>query len=236
MTRRHILGVIPARGGSKGIPGKNLHPLLGRPLIEYTFDAAKASRSLGRIILSTDDEEIATFGRAHGVEVPFMRPPHLAQDDTPMIDVLIHVLEALHAEAYEPDCLVLLQPTSPLRRAEHIDAAIDLLLTTGADTVVSVMEVPHQFSPVSVMRLGGDGKLSPFCDGPMILRRQDKPCVYARNGPAVLVVRRKVVESGKLYGEDVRALEMSKADSVDIDDPFDLVVAECLLQRRHALE
>ena len=115
--KQHILGVIPARGGSKDIPGKNLCLLRGRPLIEYTFDAAKGSRLLDRVILSTDDEAIAALGRAHGIEVPFVRPAHLAQDDTPMLDVLIHVLESLRSEAYEPDCLVLLQPTSPLRRA-----------------------------------------------------------------------------------------------------------------------
>jgi CMP-N-acetylneuraminic acid synthetase len=126
--------------------------------------------------------------------------------------------------------VVLLQPTSPLRRAEHIDAAIDLLTASGADSVVTVMAVPHQFNPVSVMRLDGD-RLTPFLDGPAILRRQDKPRVFARNGPAVLAVRTAVLEQGSLYGTDSRALVMDDDESIDIDTPSDLERAESLIAR-----
>jgi CMP-N-acetylneuraminic acid synthetase len=187
---------------------------------------------LTRVIPSTDDEEIARVARACGIQVPFSRPADLARDETPMVDVLCHALSWLEAhEGYRPDLVVLLQPTSPLRRAEHIDAAVDLLIQSGADTVVSVVEVPHQFNPVSVMRAEGS-RLVPFLEGRMILRRQDKPQVYARNGPAVLVVRREVVERGELYGRVVRPLVMSLADSVDIDSAEDLALAEFWLGRR----
>jgi len=229
----NILGLIPARGGSKAIPHKNIVPLAGKPLLAYTCDAALSSRRLTRVLLNTDDPQIAEVGRACGVEVPFLRPAELAQDETPILPVIQHTLGwLLENQGFETDVVVLLQPTSPLRSAEHIDAAVDLLLEKGADTVVSVVEVPHQFNPVSVMRLDERGYLVPFLPGEMILRRQDKPRVYARNGPAVLVVRRDTLEGGKLYGERTLPYEMDAASSLDIDAPDDLVLAEFWLQRR----
>ena len=223
-----ILGIIPARGGSKGIPNKNLALLCGRPLLAYTADAVKQSRKLTRTIVSTDDERIAECARSLGLEVPFMRPAPLAADDAPMLPVVQHALEAMKERGFDADMVVLLQPTSPLRRAEHIDAAIDWLERTAADSMVSVVEVPHQFNPVSVMRLE-DGLLKPFLDGPTPTRRQDKPRVFARNGPAVLAVRAAVVASGSLYGERSWPLGMSAEDSIDIDTPSDLKLVEFLL-------
>lgn len=228
----NVLGLIPARGGSRSIPRKNLVSLAGRPLLAYTCDAALQSKRLTRTVLSTDDEKIARVGAGCGVEVPFRRPADLARDETPMIEVVRHAVGWLaDHEDYSADLVAILQPTSPLRRAEHIDAAVDLLLETGADTVVSVVEVPHHFNPVSLMRLE-EGGLIPFLDQPMILRRQDKPRAYARNGPAILVVRREVLEKGTLYGAVVRPLEMTLADSVDIDAPDDVALAEFYLSRR----
>src|SRR5258706_10337909 len=120
-----VLGIIPARGGSKGIPRKNLVRLAGRPLIAYTCDAARGSERLTRVIVSTDDDEIAETARGLGVEVPFMRPAHLAADETPMVDVLLDALATLgRVDNYRPDVIVLLQPTSPLRRSAHVDAAV----------------------------------------------------------------------------------------------------------------
>jgi CMP-N-acetylneuraminic acid synthetase len=225
------LGVIPARGGSKGVPGKNLRALAGRPLLAYTADAALASRRLSRVVLSTDDEAIAAAGRALGLEVPFLRPADLALDATPMLPVLQHAAGAMTTATFVPQAVVLLQPTSPLRRAEHIDAALELLESSGADSVVSVVEVPHQFSPASVMTLT-DGRLKPFADGPTITRRQDKPRVYARNGPAVLATRTAVLTGGSLYGDDCRPLVMDARVSIDIDDADDLDYAEYLLRHR----
>ncbi|HEY6362338.1 MAG TPA: acylneuraminate cytidylyltransferase family protein [Vicinamibacterales bacterium] len=228
-----VLGIIPARGGSKGIPRKNLAPLGGRPLIAYTCDAARASRRLTRFVVSTDDEEIFEIARALVPETPLLRPPHLAADDTPMVDVLLDIVATLERrERYRPDAVVLLQPTSPFRRAEHVDAAVELLESSGADSVVTVIVVPHQFSPSSLMRQEGN-RLVPAADGELRLRRQDKPRLFARNGPAVAAVRTSVlVDRGTLYGPDTRGLVMAREDSLDIDDPFDLDLAELLLAAR----
>lgn len=227
-----FVGIIPARGGSKGIPQKNLAPCAGRPLMAYTAEAARGSKRLQRVLLSTDSEGIANAGRSLGLEVPFLRPAELAQDDTPMVAVLQHMLERLATAGASVDALVLLQPTSPLRRAGHIDAAIDLFEKSGAATVVSVMPVPHQFTPGSVMELN-DGRLTPWLkDRPPVLRRQDKPLLYARNGPAILIVQANVIRQGRLYGEPTVGYVMRPNDSFDVDGPEDLRLVECLLEAR----
>ena len=248
--------MIPARGGSKGIRRKNLAPLGGRPLIAHTCDAARESRALTRVIVSTDDDEVAAEAITLGVEVPFLRPAALAGDDTPMTDVLVDLLSTLAGrESYRPDAVVLLQPTSPFRRAAHVDAAVELFLASGADSVVSVVPVPHQFTPSSLMELHGDRLVFPggpssgavalakaagppaesAGGGPGPLRRQDKPRLFARNGPAVVVIKTSVLlEQHALYGADTRALVMSREDSLDIDDAFDLEMAELLLTARGA--
>jgi len=229
-----VLGVIPARGGSKGVPGKNLRELCGRPLLAYTADAVKASKRITRAIVSTDDDRIADCARSLGLDVPFMRPASLAEDDTPMLPVLQHAIETMATSGFAVDIVVLLQPTSPLRRAEHIDTAVDWLERAGGDSVVSVVEVPHQFSPVSVMRIE-DGLLKPFLDAPSVTRRQDKPRVFARNGPAVLAVRADVVKRGSLYGEKSWPLGMRAEDSIDIDSAWDFEILECLLARQREM-
>jgi CMP-N,N'-diacetyllegionaminic acid synthase len=227
----NVLGVIPARGGSKGIPNKILALLCGRPLLAYTADAVKESRLLTRTIVSTDDQRIADCAKLLGLDVPFIRPASLAGDDVPMLPVLQHAVEALEADGFTSDIVVLLQPTSPLRRGEHIDAAVKWLERAGGDSVVSVVEVPHQFNPTSVMRID-EGLLKPFLDGPAATRRQDKPRVYARNGPAVLATRARVIRNGSLYGNQSWPLVMSPEDSLDIDIPWDLRLAECVLAAR----
>ena len=229
----NVLGLIPARGGSKGIPGKNITPLAGKPLLAYTCEAALGSRCLSRVLLNTDDPQIAEIGKQFGVEVPFLRTAHLAQDDTPILPVIQQTLEWLaEQDSYIPQAIMLLQPTSPLRRSAHIDAAIDIFNRKNADTVVSVLEVPHQFNPVSVMNLTKDGCLVPYYKGPMILRRQDKPAVFARNGPAVLVTRREVIKRGQLYGERVFPYLMGRIESLDIDEEIDIQIADYWLQKR----
>jgi N-acylneuraminate cytidylyltransferase len=212
-----LVGLIPARGGSKGIPRKNLAPVAGKPLFAWTVDAARAATELTRVVVSTDDDEIAS---AAGVEV-LRRPAELAADETPMLDVVRHAVAEL-----SPDVLVLLQPTSPLRRAEHIDAALRLLLESGADAVVSVVVVPHRYSPEALMDV---------VDGRVVARgsartRQEKGLVYARNGPAVLAVRSDRL-GDDLYGGDCRPYLMEERDSLDVDDPFDLELADLLLRR-----
>jgi len=218
----NILGLIPARGGSKGIPHKNVAQIAGRPLLAWTAEAALNSKRLTRVVLSTDDEEIAEVGLSLGLEVPFLRPEELARDDSPVIVAIKQALFMLEPSGYWPDAVMLLQPTSPLRRASHIDEAAEILETTGADTVVSLVAVPHQFNPLSVMTIT-DGRVAPWSSGEMITRRQDKPVVYARNGPAILLTQTHVInEQNRLYGDDCRPLLMSANESLDIDNPEDL--------------
>ncbi len=226
-----VLGVIPARGGSKGIPNKNLALVGGRPLLAYTADAVKEAKLLTRTIVSTDDERIADCARSLRLDVPFMRPASLGGDDVPMLPVLQHAIELLESDGFHADIVVLLQPTSPLRRGEHIDAAVKWLARAGGDSVVSVVEVPHQFNPTSVMRYE-EGLLKPFLDAPTATRRQDKPRVYARNGPAVLATRVQVIREGSLYGRQSWPLVMSPEDSLDVDTPWDLKVVEAVLAAR----
>ena len=223
-----LLGVIPARGGSRGIPGKNIVPLAGKPLLQWTIEQAQASERLTRTIVSTDSAEIAAAAQQLGVPV-LDRPAHLAGDETPMLDVVRHAIDATGA-----DVIVLLQPTSPLRGARDIDAAIDLWRSSGADSVVSVVRVPHNLTPTSLLRQAENGSLEPYA-GEGESRRQSKPVLYARNGPAVLVVAAETVRDGSLYGTDSRGYEMSMLDSIDIDAPDDLELAELLLGRRDLL-
>ena len=218
-----ILGLIPARGGSRGIPRKNLAPLGGKPLIAWTLEAAKGSRALTSIVVSTDTEEIAEAAAPFGARVVH-RPAELAGDETPMREIVEHALAELGSDGV----LVLLQPTSPLRRAEHIDDVVGLLVETGADSVVSVVEVPHRFRPASLMALV-DGRLVPLGAGAS--RRQDKQPAFARNGPAVLALRTERI-GDDLYGGDCRPYLMRPEDSIDVDEPFDLELAEFLLARR----
>jgi len=219
-ARPEIVALIPARGGSKGIPRKNLAPLGGRPLLVWTVEAARAAETVTRVIVSTDDEEIAA---AAGEAEVLRRPKELATDETPMVDVIRHGFDNIG----EIDALVLLQPTSPLRRAEHVDGAVHLLFDTGADSVVSVVEVPHRFAPDSLMELE-NGRLRVRSQP---TTRQQQPLVYARNGPAVLALR--PARFGEvLYGGDVRPYVMTERDSLDVDTPEDLELAELLLSRR----
>jgi CMP-N-acetylneuraminic acid synthetase len=160
-----------------------------------------------------------------------MRPCALAGDDVPMLPVVQHAVETLEGDGFAADVIVLLQPTSPLRRGEHIDAAVKWLERAGGDSVVSVVEVPHQFNPTSVMRIE-EGLLKPFLEGPTATRRQDKPRVYARNGPAVLATRVEVIKEGSLYGRQSWPLVMTAEDSLDIDTPWDLRLVESVLAAR----
>lgn len=225
-----VVGLIPARGGSKGIPGKNIASCAGKPLLAWTCEAALGSRGLARTILSTDSEEIAAAGRAFGVEAPFLRPAALAADDTPSIDVMRHALDWLRADGETVDALALLQPTSPLRNARHIDEAVALFESERADTVVSVVEVPHRFHPRSVMREEG-GVLLPYEGERTTTRRQDLPPLWARNGPAILVVASVVLGTG-LYGSRTLGYRMSAGDSIDVDEPADLALASLMLRER----
>lgn len=216
-----VVGLVPARGGSKGLPGKNLRALAGKPLLTYTAEAARASGVIDRLILSTDDEAIAAAGRDAGIEVPFLRPAELAADASPMLGVAQHLLGVLEAEGDVPDWVAILQPTSPLRRPEDIRRAVELADGSGCDSVVGVTELPRHLSPDYVMRIDDEGRLRPFlAEGAGLTRRQDARAAYVRDG-TIYLVRREVVLAGSLYGEDCRPLPVDPAFSLSIDDERD---------------
>jgi CMP-N,N'-diacetyllegionaminic acid synthase len=223
-----VLCVIPARGGSKGLPGKNLRSLGGRPLIAWSIDVARRSRAIDRVVVSTDDEEIAAVAAEHGAPVPFLRPAALATDDALQIDVMIHALKRMEAEdGRHYDVVILLQPTTPLRTPEDVDVAVARLLDTGATSVVAV--TPASEHPFYMCTLDGDRIVPLMEDARMHGNRQEFPAVYRRNG-AVYAVRRDVLLEGRsLYGEDSRAHIMPRDRSVNIDTELDLTTAELLL-------
>lgn len=227
-----VLGIITARGGSKGVPGKNLKMLAGRPLLAYTVEAARASRSLDRVILSTEDDAIAAAGRALGCEVPFIRPAELSRDDTPHLPVIQHAAEWMRDHAgYRPDTVMVLQPTSPLRTAGDIDAASALLDSSGADSVLSVTEVPAHSHPSRTLRLDADGLAVLFATGEpvrrRINRRQDLPEAWVMNG-AIYACRTGLLSGpqASLYGDRVAAYRMPAERSISIDDLDDWAAAE----------
>lgn len=230
----NVLGVITARGGSKGLPGKNLASCGDRPLLTWTCEAARGASCLTRTLISTDDEAIAQLARSEGIEAPFLRPEALASDTARSIDVAVHAIEWLaRTEAWTADILVLLQPTSPMRTSRHIDEAF-ALLHANAEAVVSVVEVPHAFKPWSQLRLE-HGELIDYTTGELPFdrsRRQGQPTLYARNGPVVIVTRASVILGGSFYGAHCVPYVMSPNDSVDIDDRDDLERADWLLRRR----
>lgn len=227
-----ILAVIPARGGSKSIPRKNIQPLYGRPLIGWKIMAARESGAFDRIIVSTDDGEIAGIAEKYGAEVPFLRPPELAEDATPALPVLQHAVRFLvERQSYHPDAVMLLEPTSPGVRPIHFREAADLLMATGSDSVVSVMEVPACFNPHWIFRMDDTRRMALFLGGPIksrIKRRQDLPPGYSPNG-GIYLLRPKFLfdpDEPNLYGHHVVGYVMDAKYSIDIDTPNDWVAAE----------
>lgn len=225
-----VLALIPARGGSKGIPHKNRVILGGKPLLWYTAKAALKAKRVSIALLSTDNPGLMRLGRRLGLQVPFRRPPTLASDRAPMLGVVQHALRFWEKQTGHPvDAVVLLQPTSPFRTARHVDQAIALFKRTRADAVVSVQPVPHAFSVASQMKMSA-GWLKPAVPGRLVLDRHSKPAFVARNGPAILVLSRKQVLRGNFYSGRTRAFEMSAEDSIDIDTPRDLTFARLALK------
>ena len=226
-----ILGLITARGGSKGIPRKNIKPLLGKPLLQYTAEAALAATRLQRVILSTEDPEIADVGRQCGLDVPFMRPVELAQDSTPSLDVIVHALRWIEEHGGALDAVCLLQPTNPFRTAADIDAAAELYARSGADCLISILPVPHEYNPHWVYFRGDDGYLRLSTGEPQPLpRRQLLPESYHREGSIYISRWDMVVRRHTLFGERVIGYEMDSHRSINIDRPEDWSAAERMLQ------
>jgi CMP-N,N'-diacetyllegionaminic acid synthase len=210
---------------------KNLAPLLGKPLLAYTSQAALASRRLTRTVLSTDDETIAQTGRALGIDVPFMRPAELAGDDVPTLPVLQDVVRKLEAAGESYDAILTLQPTNPLRRPDDIDGAIDLLERTGADSVISFVDIGERH-PARMKWIDADGRVSdpPFAESFEGQPRQQLAKLYLREGSIYLTRRSVLMEQNSLKGSDCRAWLIPEERARNIDTPFDLRIAECILQ------
>jgi CMP-N,N'-diacetyllegionaminic acid synthase len=226
------IGLVTARGGSKGLPGKNLTTLGGKPLIAWTLEAARKARSLDRVIVSTDDPKIAETARQFGGEVPFLRPPELARDDSPHVDVVLHALSWLDEhEDDRPDYVVLLQPTSPFRTAEDIDAAVALAVGKRADAVVSVCEAHDH--PYLTRKLSAGGTLEEFFPCPIkYARRQDLPPAYALNGAIYVSRRESFFASRNLCPSGALAHLMPNERSLEIDTPWELRIANLIMSDR----
>jgi CMP-N-acetylneuraminic acid synthetase len=224
-----VLGLVPARGGSKGIPRKNIRTLGGRPLIEWTIEAGLAADRIDRLVVSTDDEAIAAAAAAAGADVPFLRPTELAADDTPTLPVVQHAIRAAAAAGDPPDAVCLLQPTSPFRAPGLIDRCIDAL--DGHDAVMTIKAIPVEHHPWWAYLREPDGsmRLAVGGDGP-VPRRQDLPPAYCREG-AVYVSTVRTIESGSLYGESVVGIEVDAASTVNLDSEEDWQVAESLVEQ-----
>jgi CMP-N,N'-diacetyllegionaminic acid synthase len=226
-----VLGVITARGGSKSIPGKNLKKLGGKPLIAYTVDAARDSGVFDRTIVSTEDAAIAEIARELGCELPFVRSAALSVDETRHLDVMVHAVRTMRDQGYVAEAVMILQPTSPLRRAEDIRASVDLLVASGADSVVSVSAVPAHYNPMRTLRLDERGFATLFVTGApvrtRINRRQDMPEAWTMNG-AVYLFRTPVILAPEpsLYGDSTAAYVMPEPYGISIDDLADWEHAE----------
>jgi CMP-N-acetylneuraminic acid synthetase len=220
---KKVLGLIPARSNSKGIPGKNIIDFAGVPLIAHTIGASKGSRYIDAVVVSTDGLEIATVAEKYRAEVPFLRPAHLAQDTSKTIDAVIHALDALRSSGREFDILVLLQPTQPLRTKEDIDGALELFVSKTCISLLSICEVSDH--PIFIRTIGNGGEVMPLLNSNSTIRRQDLPIFYKLNGAIYINMIAEIDESTS-FNDNKIAYLMDKSHSIDIDEPFDLLIGE----------
>jgi N-acylneuraminate cytidylyltransferase/CMP-N,N'-diacetyllegionaminic acid synthase len=232
-----ILGIIPARGGSKGIKKKNIIPLEGKPLIAWTIEAALNADSISRLIVTTEDDEIAETARKFGAEIPFKRPDELAGDNVGGLDPIVHALEWLKEhENYSPDYFMLLQPTSPLRTSEDIEKAVAITLESNANNLISISEIREH--PCNAMMVDEQGMMKNFLGVDLndlikkYPRRQDLPPAYIENGAVYLSRTETFLKNRSFYDPAPHAMVMSKENSVDIDNMLNLYVAESILRSR----
>lgn len=228
----NVLALITARGGSKSIPKKNTILLAGKPLIAWTIEVARQASAIDHVIVSTDSEEILQVAKTWGAEAPFIRPQELAADDSPHIPVITHALQWLNTHKnYQPDYVMLLQPTSPLRSLFDIETACQIAFEKNADSVVSVYEVASH--PYLTKFITKEGKLEDFIHKPDgYLARQSLPPVYVLNGAIYLVKSEIILKNHTFYIEHTYAYIMPPERSMDIDTPWDLYLADLVLQDR----
>ncbi len=229
-----VLGLIPAKLGSVRLPRKNIRMLAGKPLLEWTVDAARKSGVIDRIVVSTEDEEVAAVARKSGAEIPFMRPPELARDPAGVVQVGLHALEAMRREGAEFRTLVILLPTCPLRSATDIVDAMELFRRRDGRFLMSVSQYPHQ--PFAAMGLGEDDLLSPFFQEYIGKRSQEVPVAWRANG-AVHVLDVKSFEAAEsYYAEPLLGFAMPRDRSVDIDTEEDWREVERILERKAMID
>lgn len=228
-----LLFLIPARGGSKGIPKKNITDVGGRPLIAWSIEAGLGARHRGRVVVSTDSAEIADCARKFAAEAPFLRPAEFSNDDATSLDMALHSLQWLEKnEDYRPDYLVLLQPTSPLRESGDIDAAIEIAMLKNAAAVVSVS--PASSHPYWTKTLGTDGQLQDFMRPPKpSMRRQELPEIFALNGAIFLIRPEVLAAKGSWYPEGTYGYVMPPERALDIDTPWDFRLADLVMRDRN---
>lgn len=227
---KKVLAMIPARGGSKGLPGKNIKPICGKPLIVWSIEQALKSKHVDRVLVSTDSEEIAQTARKGGADVPFLRPPELALDSSPTSDAIMHALEWLENKGEFYEYLVLLEPTSPLRKAGDIDKSLGLLAENGsADSLVSVGKV-HTEHPMIVKRISG-GYVTPYMeDIAKIHQRQQADDAYFPYGVVYMTRISAFKEKRTFYTDKTLPYFIERWQNYEIDDEIDFVVIENILQ------
>ena len=224
---QNVIAIIPARGGSKGLSRKNIRLLNNKHLIAYSIECALKSEYIHRVLVSTDDEEIAEIAKKNGAEV-ITRPSKLAIDTAATIDVVLHCLECLEEQKDIPDCIILLQPTSPLRTSKDIDCAITEFFTHECDTVISVCESDH---PPYWNCIVENNYLKPaFGEQYFKLHRQDLPLTYMPNGAIYISKPENLKQNRNFYGERTRPFVMPKERSVDIDTEIDFILAEAIIK------
>jgi len=221
-----ILGLIPARGGSKGIPNKNRKELGGKPLLQYTVEATLGAKLLDAVVFSSEDTTLMNLAEQMGAEVAFRRPDHLAIDTAGSLEVVQHALESLAEKGKHYDAVCLLQVTTPFRTSEDIDAAISKFVANGTDSLISVQKVPHQYNPHWVFE-ESDGNLK-IATGEMeiIKRRQDLPDAFIRDGAIYITKSDVIMKQGSFFGATISHIELDPKRSVNIDTPEDWTKAE----------
>lgn len=228
-----ILAIIPARGGSKGVPGKNIKLLHGKPLLAYTAEIAMQSNYLTEIMVSTEDESIAAVAKSLGINVPFIRPMALAQDKTPTIEVIIHALDWYEKKNIFFDAVCLLQVTSPFRSIPFLDKAIAKFIASDCDSLVSVQKVPHEYNPHWTFEVNGNGNLKIATgEKEIISRRQELPIAYHRDGSIYITKTEVLLAAHSLYGESIAFIESDPEFYVNIDTLEDWEKAEEMIQNK----
>lgn len=228
-----ILGLIPARGGSKGVPGKNIKILGSKPLIQHTSDIALQSKYLTKVVLSSDDDAIINIAKEIGIEVPFKRPSELAEDTSPTLPVIKHALDYYRSIGEEFDAVCLLQVTSPFRTVKFLDDAIQKFINQDTESLISVQEVPHEYNPHWTFKLCEKGNLKIATgEEKIISRRQDLPMTYHRDGSIYLTKTIIIEKDNSLFGKTIAYIKSPKEFYVNIDTQEDWTFAEQILNSR----